>query len=78
LIVTNLEAGVRELIEEFLGEAPADALAPLDLSSLTLVEIVTELEERFGLTVAAADVNPQNFRSLSSITAYVQTHRKTL
>ena len=76
--MTNLEAGVRELIEEFLGEAPADALAPLDLSSLTLVEIVTELEERFGLTVAAADVNPQNFRSLSSITAYVQTHRKTL
>jgi len=73
--MTNLEAGVRELIEEFLGEAPADALAPLELPSLTLVEVVTELEERFGLTVAAADVNPQNFRSISAIAAYVQRHR---
>ena len=48
---------------------------PLELSSLTLVEVVTELEERFGLTVAAADVSPQNFRSISSITAYIERHR---
>jgi acyl carrier protein len=74
--MTNIEAGVRELIEEFLGEAPADALAPLELASLTLVEIVTELEERFGLTVNASDVNPQNFRSISSITAYVTKHQR--
>ncbi len=73
--MTNVEAGVRELIEEFLGEAPADALAPLELSSLVLVELITELEERFGLTVKAEDVNPKNFRSISSITAYITTQQ---
>ncbi len=73
--MTFLEQGVRELLEEFI-DLPADALAPLQLSSLTLVEVVQELEERFGLTVKATDVVPENFRSISAIVAYVQRHQK--
>jgi acyl carrier protein len=71
-MMSNLEAGVRELIEEITGAVPSDGLAPLDLSPDALEEIITELEERFGCKVEARDVNSQNFRSVSSIVAFIK------
>jgi len=72
--MTVLEQGVRELLEEFI-DVPSDAFAPLALASLTLVEVVQELEERFGVAIKALDVVPENFRTISSIVAFVNKRK---
>ncbi|MCC6808271.1 MAG: hypothetical protein IT381_12685 [Deltaproteobacteria bacterium] len=64
----NTEAGVRELLEELIDVVPEDALAPLDLSEV-LDDVVTELEERFGITLTAP--TKEQLRSVSAITALV-------
>jgi acyl carrier protein len=44
------------------------------LDSFTLVDFVTVLEEQCGLKVPDSDVNPANFKSVSAIERYVETH----
>jgi acyl carrier protein len=44
------------------------------LDSFTLVDFVTVLEEQCGLKVPDSDVNPGNFKSVSAIERYVETH----
>lgn len=45
------------------------------LDSFTLVDFVTILEEHCGLKVPDSDVNPANFKSISAIERYVETHK---
>ena len=71
--MTVLEQGVRELLEEFI-DVPADAFAQLHLEALTIEEILQELSERFAVKVPD-EHNPENFRSVSSIVAFVTKHR---
>jgi hypothetical protein len=70
-MIGNVEAGVRELLEEFMDVVPADPLAPLDLKEHR-DDLVLELEERFGVSVAAG----AELRSISAITALVTKSRK--
>jgi acyl carrier protein len=37
-----------------------------------LLQLVSFLEERFGITVADQDINPDNFESVAAIEAFVQ------
>lgn len=67
--IGNLEAGVRELIEEIAGHVPADPLEKFTLTDDLAEELVLELEERFGKPVPAA-LAPQ-LRSVAAIAAFL-------
>jgi hypothetical protein len=72
-MIGNIEAGVRELLEDFLNEVPGDPLAPLQLDEHK-DDIVIELEERFGISLGAEE---PDLRSVSAIVALVtQKQRK--
>jgi acyl carrier protein len=42
------------------------------LDSLSLLQLVVFLEERFGITVGDADLLPENFATLNTICAYLR------
>ncbi len=52
------------------GETPLLESGILD--SLSLLQLVVFLEERFGITVGDADLLPQNFETVSTICAYLR------
>jgi acyl carrier protein len=43
------------------------------LDSLSLLQLVVFLEERFGITVGDQDLLPENFASVNTICAYLRT-----
>ena len=65
---------VRAIVAE-LADAPPSDDAPLELDSLTLVQLVEALEDRFAIRVAPRDVVPANFGSIAAICAYVASRR---
>jgi acyl carrier protein len=72
--------GVRATVIETLGiQDRADAFdftTPLtslpELDSMALLELLVELERRFGITVEDEDVTPDVFETVASLTAFVQ------
>lgn len=71
---------VKAVVVETLGvEDRADAIdatTPLlgslpELDSMTILELVVELERRFGIEVDDEDVTGEVFESLASLTAFV-------
>ena len=44
------------------------------LDSFALPDMVSGLEEEFGITVPDADLNPRKFDSLARITDYIAVH----
>jgi acyl carrier protein len=77
-----LPQGVIDFLQEAVqgeGTAPPgpdeDLFVKGVLDSFTLVDFVTVLEEHCGLKVSDSDVNPANFKSISVIERYVETHK---
>jgi acyl carrier protein len=46
------------------------------LDSLDIIFIVDELEKKFGITIEADQINPDNFYSLYAIEAFVKSRIK--
>lgn len=46
-----------------------------ELDSLAVVELLVELENRLGIEAAEEAVTAENFETLASLTAFVQTAR---
>ena len=46
------------------------------IDSMSLLRLVTFLEERYELRVQDEDLVPENFRTLAAIDTFVQRHRK--
>lgn len=67
----ELQAALKELLSAYV-DVPSDALARLDLDSLSTVRFIEDLEDRFGLTVRASEATPQNFGSFAALTAFVK------
>lgn len=69
-----------ELLREGLAiEAPSpetDLLQTGRLDSVGVVELLLELEKRFGVRVEMEDVELDQLRTLSSITAFVAARRR--
>jgi acyl carrier protein len=75
----NLDS-VKAVLVETLGlEDRSDAIsadtrlfgALAELDSLTVVELIVVLEQRFGITVEGEDVTAEAFETLGSLTAFV-------
>lgn len=61
---------VREVVAGY-----ADPAAPLELDSLSTVQLAEELEERFDFVAKAADLTPETFSSVDRIAAWVERSR---
>jgi acyl carrier protein len=77
-------AEVKSAVVETLGiedRAEAiDATTPLlgalpELDSLAVLELIVELERRFGITVSDEDVTADAFATLASLTEFVAERR---
>jgi acyl carrier protein len=73
-------SAVKDAVVETLGvEDRADALAattPLygalpELDSMAVLELVLELEQRFGITIEGEDVTAEVFETLGSLASFV-------
>lgn len=65
----NVEAVVRAALE-MLVSVPADAEAPLGLSSLAVVQLAEALEEELDFVVRADELVPERFATVASIVAF--------
>jgi acyl carrier protein len=73
---------VREILADVLGNP--DALTappetplfgpPLAMSSLTGVELLARIEERFGVDIAREDLELSSLESVGALCDYVQRH----
>jgi acyl carrier protein len=79
--VTPTFADVRDTLVQTLGiQDRADTLTPqtalldnlTELDSMAVVELLTALEDRFGITIDDGDVSGELFETLGSLTAFVQ------
>ncbi|MHA6688301.1 acyl carrier protein [Mesorhizobium sp. A556] len=73
------------IVENFLfgdeGYALGDELSLIDadlVDSTGILEMVTFLEERFGITMADADIVPANLDSIARISAFVAGRRASV
>ena len=79
--MTPTFADVRDTLVQTLGIADrVDTLTPqtalldnfTELDSMAVVELLTALEDRFGITIGDGDVSGELFETLGSLTAFVQ------
>jgi acyl carrier protein len=79
--VTPTFADVRDTLVQTLGiEDRVDTLTPetalldnlTELDSMAVVELLTALEDRFGITIDDGDVSGELFETLGSLTTFVQ------
>jgi acyl carrier protein len=71
-LVTTLGIEDREL--SFGPDSPLLGTLP-ELDSMAVVELITALEEQFGLDIDDADITGEVFETLGSLVAFVDTHR---
>ncbi|WP_029433898.1 acyl carrier protein [Blastococcus sp. URHD0036] len=75
----DIQAGLAEILEEVAGVAPADATPEksftedLDVDSLSMVEIATEVENKFG--VAIPDDELANIKTVGDAITYITANR---
>lgn len=74
--MADVLAGLAEIVNEIAGVPTADVVASakfvddLDIDSLTMVEIVVECEERFGVTIPDNDV--KDLTTVGDAVAYIE------
>jgi acyl carrier protein len=81
---TSMEAVKGVLIETLGIEHEADAIgadtqlfASLpELDSMAVLQLVLELEERFGIAIEGEDVTAEVFETLASLTEFVDSRRR--
>jgi acyl carrier protein len=77
--------GVRQKLTELFARklnldvpsVDADLVGTGLLDSLTLVELLAQLEETFGVSISTDDLELETFRSIASIASFV-TQRTTM
>ena len=64
--------GIEDRIESLTPQTPLlDHLTELD--SMAVVEVLTALEERFGITIDDAEVSGELFETLGTLTSFVES-----
>lgn len=81
---TTTFATVKDVLVQTLGlEDRADSITEStalfgslpELDSLAIVELITVIEDRFGLEMDDADITGKTFETVASLTAYVEGRR---
>ena len=79
MVADSLQAELTALFTKRLGvEVPSpdtDLLATGRLDSVGFVELLVQLEKRFGLRVELDEVEVEHFRSLNAIAAFIADRR---
>jgi acyl carrier protein len=79
MVTDSLQAELTALFTKRLGvEVPSpdtDLLATGRLDSVGFVELLVQLEKRFGLRVELDEVEVEHFRSLNAIAAFIADRR---
>lgn len=76
MATTDVLAGLAAIVNEIAGIPTADVTASakfiddLDIDSLTMVEIVVECEERFGVSIPDGEV--KNLTTVGDAVAYIE------
>ncbi len=80
--MSNIDAIKKFLIDEFLPDVSAseidvnhDLLADGLIDSLGVLKLIAWIEERFALTVSDTELDPDNFRSVAAIDAFITDSR---
>jgi acyl carrier protein len=75
----DIQAGLAEILEEVAGVTPADATPEksftddLDVDSLSMVEIATAVEDKFG--VAIPDDELANIKTVGDAMSYIEKNQ---
>ena len=75
----EIQSGLAEILEEVAGVSPADATPEksftedLDVDSLSMVEIATAVEDKFG--VAIPDDELGNIKTVGDAINYIDSHK---
>lgn len=79
--MSEVEAGIRELLAAALGRDPAEIAAlpadtplfngPLGVGSLTGVRLLAGVKDRYGVDVVAEDLTLESLASIATLTRYV-------
>jgi len=69
----SIKMQLREQLSDKELDDTVDLFESQMLDSLSLIELVTFLEEKFAIEVFIEDITKENFRSLNTIADYVNT-----
>lgn len=75
-LIAHLESAVPPGVTVERIERETDLIASGIIDSFGIVGVVDFIEERFGVTVDDADIDPENFRTVIAIVAYISATRK--
>jgi D-alanine--poly(phosphoribitol) ligase subunit 2 len=73
-ILLQLQAIFRDVLNVVVPSPDADLIETGLLDSLALVELLFEIEQRFGVDLALEDLDIENFRTLERLAAVVDGH----
>jgi D-alanine--poly(phosphoribitol) ligase subunit 2 len=77
-MTANLESGVREVFRDVLSidvaSGKVDLIETGLLDSLGLVEVLFELEQRFGVELLLEDLDIDSFRTTEDIATLIRSH----
>ena len=84
-VIREIETAVRHYLAGYrsdgrgsLGRLARSGNLWREVSSLTLLQLVAFIEQRFAIVVRPIDFAPQNFASISAIARFVAAHRPSL
>ncbi len=84
-MMSGIEDSVRDiLIQDLFVEMPRDRILAtaslredIGLDSLGFIELKTQVEKQFRITVPDEDFTPENFSTISSVTSMINRYRAT-
>lgn len=72
-VLAQLQAIFREVLNVVVPSPDTDLIETGLLDSLALVELLFEIEQRFGVDLALDDLDIENFRTLERLAAVVES-----
>jgi D-alanine--poly(phosphoribitol) ligase subunit 2 len=72
-VLAQLQAIFRDVLNVVVPAPDTDLIETGLLDSLALVELLFEIEQRFGVDLALDDLDIENFRTLERLTAVVES-----
>lgn len=81
--MNHIQTITKFIVDEFLPDVSAESLAAdYDLlsggviDSFGLLKVIAWLEDRFDVAVDDLEIEPDNFRTVAAINAFIQNSRK--